>query len=207
VKKALVAKTRSEPFEERAKTEPTEAVSRHLGTRVKHLRGARNWSLEDLARASAVSRSMLSQIEREQANPTLAVTLRIARAFGLTLGELLELPGAASAITVIRADDPAYHYRSDEDCRIRTLSPLNLEKDVEFYELRLQPGGALRSSPHFEGTREFLTLHKGKLRISSGDSSEDLDAGDSASYRADVPHAIVNAGKAEAIALLVVIYR
>src|SRR5512141_2242633 len=125
--------------------EPADAISQHLGARVKHLRASRNWSLEDLARASGVSRSMLSQIEREQANPTLAVTLRIARAFGFSLGELLEQPGAASAITVIRAEDQAFHYRSDKDCRLRTLSPLNLEKDVEFYELRLQPGGALRS--------------------------------------------------------------
>src|SRR5262245_8611492 len=111
---------------------PADAISRHLGGRVKQLRGERGWSLEALANASGVSRSMLSQIEREQANPTLAVTLRIARAFGLTLGELIELPGAASAVTVIRADDHAFHYRSDKDCRIRTLSPLNLEKDVEF---------------------------------------------------------------------------
>jgi len=189
------------------KPEPTEAISRHLGSRVKNLRAGRNWSLEDLANASGVSRSMLSQIEREQANPTLAVTLRIARAFGLSLGELLEAPGAASTITVIRADDHTFHYRSDKDCRIRTLSPLNLEKDVEFYEVRLQPGGSLRSSPHFEGTREFLTLHKGRLRVESGADVEALNAGDSASYRADIPHALVNEGRTEALGFLIVIYR
>src|SRR5215831_17077096 len=138
-----------------------DAISRHLGSRVKQLRANRSWSLEALAAASGVSRSMLSQIEREQANPTLAVTLRIARAFGFTLGELLQLPDAASAVTVIRADDHAYHYRSDKDCRIRTLSPLNLEKDVEFYEVRLQAGGALRSSPHFEARANFLPSRRG----------------------------------------------
>lgn len=186
---------------------PADAISRHLGGRVKQLRGEHGWSLEALANASGVSRSMLSQIEREQANPTLAVTLRIARAFGLTLGELIEMPGAASAVTVIRADDHAFHYRSDKDCRIRTLSPLNLEKDVEFYEVRLQPGGALRSSPHFEGTREFLTVHRGRLKIESAGDAEELNPGDSASYRADVPHALINAGKSEAVVFLIVIYR
>jgi transcriptional regulator with XRE-family HTH domain len=184
-----------------------DALTRHLGARVKHLRAARSWSLEALANASGVSRSMLSQIERDQANPTLAVTLRIARAFGLSLGELLESPGAASAVTVIRAEDHTYHYRSDKDCRIRTLSPLNLEKDVEFYEVRLQPGGALRSAPHFEGTREFLTIQKGRVRIESARDAEELNSGDSASYRADVPHAIVNDGKTEATMYLIVIYR
>ena len=195
------------PVKPLASAPPAESIHRDLGSRLKHLRAARGWSLEALATASGVSRSMLSQIEREQANPTLAVTLRIARAFGLSLGELLEAPGAGSAITVIRADDHAFHYRSDKDCRIRTLSPLNLEKDVEFYEVRLQPGGALRSSPHFEGTREFLTVQKGRVRIESAADAEELGPGASASYRADVAHAIINAGKSEAVVFLIVIYR
>src|SRR6266545_2310431 len=178
---------------------PAEALSRHLGTRVKHLRAGQGWSLEALASASGVSRSMLSQVEREQANPTLAVTLRIARAFGMTLGELLQTPSAASSVNVIRADDRAYHYRSDRNCRIRTLSPLHLEKDVEFYEVQLQPEGALRSAPHFEGTREFLTVQKGHVRVESAGDSEKLNPGDSASYRADVPHAIINIGRTEAV--------
>jgi transcriptional regulator with XRE-family HTH domain len=187
--------------------EPAEALTRHLGRRVRQLRSERGWSLEDLAQASGVSRSMLSEIEREQANPTLGVTLRIARAFGLAMGDLLELPGAMSAVTVIRADDYTYHYRSDKHCRIRTLSPLNLEKDVEFYEVQLQPGGALRSAPHFEGTREFLTVQKGRARVESASDTEELGPGDSATYRADVPHAIINAGKSDAVIFLVDIYR
>ena len=190
-----------------ARPEAADSINRHLGSRLKQLRANRQWSLEALASASGVSRSMLSQIEREQANPTLAVTLRIARAFGLSLGEFLEMPGASSGVTVIRADDRTYDYRSDKDCRIRALSPLNLEKDVEFYELRLQAGGALRSAPHFEGTREFLVVQKGRVRITSAGDSEELNAGDSANYRADVAHAIENLGKADAVLFLLVIYR
>ncbi len=195
------------PPDRTAPTPTPEGIHRHLGSRVKQLRAERGWSLEALARASGVSRSMLSDIEREQANPTLAVTLRIARAFGLSLGELLESPGASSAITVIRADDRAYLYRSDRDVQIRTLSPLNLEKDVELYEIRLQTGGALRSAPHYEGTREFLAVQKGQVRVESAGDAEALGAGDSATYRADVPHAIVNSGRGEAVVFLVVIYR
>ncbi len=183
------------------------SIGGHLGRRVKQLRALRGWSLEVLANASGVSRSMLSQIEREQANPTLAVTFRIAQAFGMNLGDLVETPQATSSLNIIRAGDRAYHYRSDKDCRIRTLSPLNLEKDVEFYEVLLAPGGALRSAPHFEGTREFLTVTRGRVRVESAGDSEVLEQGDSASYRADVPHAILNAGPGEAAIFLVDIYK
>jgi len=87
------------------------------------------------------------------------------------------------------------------------LSPLNLEKDVEFYEVRLNEGGALRSAAHFEGTREFITVQKGRVRVQSGDDAEELDPGDSSSYRADVPHALVNVGRGAAVIFLVDIYQ
>lgn len=186
---------------------PADMISRHLGQRLRQLRAERGWSLETLAGGSGVSRSMLSQIEREQANPTLAVTLRIAQAFGMSLGELVEEPGASSSVNVIRSQDKAYHYHSDDFCHIRTLSPLNLEKDVEFYEIRLKEGGALRSAPHFQGTREFLTVAEGTVLVESATDREVLGPGDSASYRADVPHAIINTGDSEAVLYLVDIYR
>ena len=184
-----------------------EVISDHLCRRIKELRGERGWSLDALSKACGVSRSMLSQIERNQANPTLVVMFRIAQAFGMSLGQLVEAPGATSCVDVIRAGDRAFHYRSDKDCQIRTLSPLHLEKDVEFYEVTLQPNGALRSSAHFEGTREFLTVQKGAVRVESAGDLETLFPGDSASYRADVPHAIVNTGRHPAVIFLVDIYR
>jgi transcriptional regulator with XRE-family HTH domain len=184
-----------------------EAINEFVGRRVKKLRAVRGWSLEELAVASGVSRSMLSEIERERANPTLTVAVRIARAFDLTLQELLGgAEGATHNLRVIRGDDPAQVFRADQECQIRTLSPLNLEKDVEFYELRLRPGGALRSQPHFEGTREFLTVAEGRVRVEALPGVQELVAGDSATYTADVAHAILNTGTEPARVFLVVSY-
>lgn len=185
----------------------TDPISSQLCERVKVLRQQRGWSLEQLSAGSGVSRSMLSQIERNQANPTLAVTCKIAQAFGMSLAEFVEIPGASSSIHVIRSDDRAHLYRSDDDCEIRTLSPLHLEKDVEFYTVRLKPGGALRSAAHFQGTREFLTVEQGRVRLTSGEDSSELAKGDSASYRADIAHALENIGRSDAMVFLVVIYQ
>ena len=184
-----------------------EALSRHLGERVNQLRLAREWSLDRLATASGVSKSMLSLIERQQTNPTLAVTLRIAQAFGMSLADLVESPAISSTIQVIRAEDRTYHYRSDRLVRIRTLSPLNLEKDVELYEVQLQPKGTLRSAGHFQGTREFVTVERGTVKLEAGRDFETLEVGDSANYQADIEHALVNVGNQEAVVFLVVIYK
>jgi transcriptional regulator with XRE-family HTH domain len=183
-----------------------EPLNQRVCQRMRTMRKKRGWTLEQLARQSGVSRSMLSQIERGGANPTLGVAFRIAQAFGLSLGDLVDDAASRTRIEVIRADDTRHLFREDEQVRIRTLSPLNLEKDVEFYELLLKPGGVLASEPHFAGTREFLTIEKGAARLVAGDQTRELGPGDSAHYPADVPHRIENAAPGETLAFLVDIY-
>jgi transcriptional regulator with XRE-family HTH domain len=192
----------------RKKAQPpqNDEVGTELCRRVRELRKKRGWTLEETSAACGVSRSMLSEIERQRANPTVAVAFRIAQAFGMSLGELVETPAATPRVDVIRADDRTYHYRSDRDCRIRTLSPLHLEKSVEYYEIVLRPGGALRSAPHFEGARELVTVQKGSVRVTSGSDVEELRPGDSAHYHADVRHSIENVGDDDAVMFLVVTY-
>ncbi len=94
----------------------------------------------------------------------------------------------------------------DRERKIRTRSPLHLEKDVEFYKVQLQPGGELRSEPHFKGTREFLTVQKGNIRVEWADDSADLNRTEPTNYPSDGPHAIINNGRGESVVFLVVIY-
>ncbi|WP_432797378.1 helix-turn-helix domain-containing protein [Poriferisphaera sp. WC338] len=182
-------------------------VTQAVCHRIKELRKQHRWTLQQLADASHVSRSMLSQIERGQANPTLAVAYRIAQAFDLPLGQLVDIAMSESHIQIIRGDDPTFLYKSDENMQVRTLSPLNKEKDVEFYEIRLNPGAQMRSASHFEGTTEFLTVLKGAASVHSGEDICTLKKGDSAHYRADVPHMIACGGKSPMQCFLVVTYR
>ncbi len=179
-------------------------ASQALCHRVTELRKKNKLTLDQLAAASGVSRSMLSQIERGQANPTLAVTFRIAQAFGISIGELVDQPWTTSTIEVVHGDDANNLFRADAECRIRTLSPLHMEKNIEFYEIRIAPGAQLSSAPHYEGTRELLTVTRGRAALRSGDSDCTLVEGDSAHYRGDLQHTIENCGERELICYLVV---
>ena len=66
-------------------SQDSDPASQALSSRVTALRKKNKLTLDQLAAASGVSRSMLSQIERGQANPTLTVTFRIAQAFGMSI--------------------------------------------------------------------------------------------------------------------------
>src|SRR2546423_3385665 len=75
-----------------------------LGERVKSLREAMDLSLRDLAERSGVSAPMLSQVERGETSPTLAVAEKIAAGLELTLSQLLRLD-EGGVVSIVRSTE------------------------------------------------------------------------------------------------------
>lgn len=182
------------------------AVNREFAKRVASFRKARKMTLEQASHATGVSRSMLSQIERGEANPTLAVSFRIAEGLGIPIGQLVGESWSRPVIEVVSRDDANSLYRDADGCRLRTLSQLRHEKDIEFYELQLDPGARLESQPHHRGTRELLTVAHGEIEVTVNGATRRLSAGDTAHYPADTSHDIGNTGQTRAHCYLVVTY-
>ena len=172
------------------------------------LRQQRGLSLDELSRQSGVSKSMLSQIERNQTNPTIAIVWRLANALGVEMGALIEGTAKASApiISLVSAHHTPTMRSPDGKCELRILGPIDLAGRFEWYELTVQPGGALRSEAHEPGSREHLTVLSGSLRVQSGDDVQQVAVQETIRYAADAPHAITNLGKSKASALLVVLH-
>jgi transcriptional regulator with XRE-family HTH domain len=178
-----------------------------VGATLQSLRQGQGLSLDELSRRAGVSKSMLSQIERNQANPTVAVVWRLANALRVDLSELLggERPAPPAIQTVAAHSTPAMS-SPDGLCQLRILGPIDLAGQFEWYELTVQPGGALESAAHEPGSREHLSVLSGSLEVSASASVQKIKAGETARYAADGPHAIRNPGKAAATALLVVLH-
>jgi transcriptional regulator with XRE-family HTH domain len=179
-----------------------------VGNILAELRQGRSLSLDELSRLAGVSKSMLSQIERNQANPTVAVVWRLANALGVPLGTLLdgERPSAPAITTVAGHATPSLR-SPDGKCELRILGPIELAGQFEWYELTVQPGGRLESQAHEPGSREHLSvLGAGSLEVRSGADISTLHANETARYAVDVPHAIVNPGVETVQALLVVVH-
>ncbi len=179
-----------------------------VGAALQRLRLARGLTLEDLSRIAGVSKSMLSQIEREKANPTIAITWRLANALGVQIGELLATAERQTeTVRVIEAHEiptlPGHH----AGYVLRILGPLELASKYEWYELTLAPGGELASQGHDPGAQEHLTLLHGTVEVEVGPDKKKMKLGSTARYPGDQQHIIRNVGKTEAKALLVVIHR
>ncbi|KAF3998569.1 helix-turn-helix domain-containing protein [Glaciimonas immobilis] len=179
-----------------------------VGATLQRLRLKRGLTLDDLSRAAGVSKSMLSQIEREKANPTIAVTWRLANALGIGIEELLATDTSEREVIHIMEPHetptlPGLH----AGYVLRILGPMDLAGKYEWYELTLASEGALISTPHDPGTMEHLTLLNGGVEVVVDGVKKKLKVGGTARYQADKNHAIRNTGKTDARALLVVIHR
>ncbi len=171
-------------------TENTDDILTLLPARLKEARRAQGLSLEAVANLSGVSRSMVSQIERGESSPTIATLWNLTRALQVDFAGLLEAKDAQDRIDVLRADDVPKIENIGQGCRIRILSPPEEAGGHEVYDIRFDKGGALVSQPHTRGAMEQLTVLDGDIMLTSGNAQNQLRAGDTARYAADVDHSI-----------------
>jgi transcriptional regulator with XRE-family HTH domain len=175
----------------RSAMEPIQPPS--VGRNIQRIRKQQQITLGVLAERSGVSKAMLSQIESEKVNPTVATVWKIARGLEVELDELLK--GAEVPVRKFLVARRNGHTTLDGPAgspRIEVLSPVAMAEDLEIYLLSFERGAVLRSSPHAPQTEEYLTILDGKVRVRAGDKSGALDAGDFIIYACDVEHSIEN---------------
>ena len=160
-----------------------------IGPRVRSLREAMDLSLRDLAQRSGVSAPMLSQVERGETSPTLAVAARIAAGLELTLSQLLRLDESAHAVITREGGRRSY---SRDGHRYEELTPPlpGQRADVSLHTLKpgSSTGGPGDPPIHEPGSRETAVVLEGELTLILDEASHALGAGDSVTFDADLPH-------------------
>lgn len=175
-----------------------------LGERLRELRAERDLSLDELARRSGVSKSMLSQIEQNKANPTVALVWKIARALDVDLFHVIG--GGAKPVRFDLLTRERAPVLQEAGHSIQILSPMELVETLELYWLTLEPRAALDSGPHVPHTEEFATVLKGKVEVESSGQKATLRAGDTLRYHVDCEHHIRNKSRGTSEVYLVVRY-
>jgi transcriptional regulator with XRE-family HTH domain len=171
--------------------------------RLREERLARGWTLDQLAARSAVSRAMISKIERGQSSPTAALLARLASAMGLSLSSLMSERGAAAPAMRRVHDQPVWIDPQTGYAR-RLVSPNGGEGDVEIVAIEL-PAGAAVEFDEAENLRsdEQVLMLEGRLMLQTGEARFDLLPGDCARFSADLAHKFVNTGDTVARYLVV----
>lgn len=137
-----------------------------IGGNVRKLRKQRQWSLENLAQLSEVSRAMLSQIELGRSAPTITVLCKIAYALGVPISAFLT-EDREERIWLMPASSAKLSSSKDGCFYSRALFPVAQAKPrrVEFYELRLKVSGIEIATPYPQGTIANLLSIAARSRL------------------------------------------
>ena len=168
------------------------------GRRVRALREARGLSLRDLADLSGVSAPMLSQVERGDTSPTLAVAGKIAAGLGLSLSQLLRLD-EGHHVVLSRAKERRSVRRNGHRYEQVTPGLPGERASVTVHALRAgaRTGGAGDAPLHAAGSRETVLVQAGALAVFVDGERFELGAGDAITFDADLPHHFENPGNTE----------
>ncbi len=179
-------------------------IGLRTGRAVKQQREALGFSLRTLATHSGISSSMISDIERGTKSPTVITLVRLAQALGVTAAALVdEGAGPAPRIRVLRSGEGA---GGEHPARWKTLAPGTPGSRIDFVHYQIPPSTVLGpTAAHAPGTVEHMHVAAGTVRVTVGDETAELAAGDSCSCRTDVTHIIENPDPAaEALIYLIV---
>ena len=165
-----------------------EHVAAHLARNLASLRHARALTQEALAKAAGTPRSTIANLESGEGNPSLAVLVKVARALGVPIDELLASPRAK--VRKWSAEDIASRTQG-RGVTMRSLVPEPVPEEM-LTLMDFAPRGAMRGTPHLPGTREFFTCLAGQVTIFVAGDRYELATGDVLGFPGNVPHSYQN---------------
>ncbi|MEO4054230.1 XRE family transcriptional regulator [Solibacillus sp. CAU 1738] len=182
-----------------------EEMSRNIGFQLKKIRQQRQASLDDIAKATGVSKAQLAQIEKGESNPTVSTIWKIASGLRISFSSLLQPPKEqfqkynSNLADFVAEDEGKY--------RVYSIIPYDPERGWEFYKIEMEPGVIHRSEPHTDGVEETVTVIQGQAIIQSGSMKETLVAGETLVFSGQQAHQYENPTEQLTTLHLIIQYR
>ena len=192
-------------FKKNSSIAPSNPMSQ-LGRDLRALRKAQRMTLAELAETSGRSVSFLSKIERGQARPSVTALQAIAEALGVPVGWFFETAGPVPAEErpfIVRADRrrrltysgiAGTDYMGFQDHLLSAGLDGQLALGISTYE----PNGRTGDDLYTHDGEEAGLVIAGEIELTLDAQVFLLKAGDSFSFRADIPHRYRNPGEVPA---------
>ena len=155
--------------EEAAILDTGQGINVRIARRVRALRGQLGLTLDGLSARAAVSRSMISLIERGESSPTAVVLERIATGLGVPLATLFDEPSDAAS-PVSRSDDRSSWRDPQSGYVRRNVSPAGFPSPIQIVEVEFPPGARVAYETGARDARihQQIWVQEGSIEVSVG---------------------------------------
>ncbi|HEY8565646.1 MAG TPA: XRE family transcriptional regulator [Beijerinckiaceae bacterium] len=182
-------------------------LSGQLGKTVQRLRKAYNLSLSELSEQSGVAKSIISQIERNETNPTLATIWRLSQALDVSIERVLASGDEEPFIERSSKADTPILVSDDGRMRLAIIGWIKTVEWLQWYDVQAEPGGVLDSEAHQRGSVECLSVLEGEFEVEVSGVTQRGRAGETLRYRCDRPHTVRCIGETPGRATMVCILK
>ncbi len=167
-------------------------INKNIAVNLKKIRTGKNMSLDETAEQTGVSKSMLAQIERGEANPSIGSLGKIASGLRVELSELIEAPRQETYY--IARDELIPTKEVEGQYSIYTYFPYEKDRQFEIYGMEIYPKGIYYSGSHGKDTVEYITVATGTLILKIKDKKYAIHPGDAFRFDSDIEHWYCNDG-------------
>lgn len=177
----------------------------NIGKKINDIRNRKNLSIKDLAEKSGVTASMLSQLERGLANPSINTLKSVAQALDVQLFTFF-IEEDHNEKLIQKASERKHVILPSESSEIITyelLSP-DLNGDIELAIMTLEPNSHTSKDNFKHIGEEVAYVSKGEVNIFLNDQEIVLEEGDSIKIPPQMLHRWYNPYKKSATVIFAV---
>ncbi|MFB7632244.1 helix-turn-helix domain-containing protein [Streptomyces sp. NPDC056149] len=171
----------------------TAAALRTVAHNVKAARARAGLSLDELSRRAQVSKGALVGLEKAQGNPNLATLVRLADTLGISVSALMQGPPEGH-VRIVAADNVAPLWTGRQGSQARLMLTTSGPAPVEVWRWQLEPYEEYPSHPHQPGVVESVSVTAGQMTLVVDGTEHTVEAGQTATFDGDAPHAYRGAG-------------
>jgi transcriptional regulator with XRE-family HTH domain len=179
---------------------PAKKTRKPIGKRLLKLRREKKLSLKHVANETGLATQYISNIEKGEVIPPVAVLLQLSRA--LEIDSSLLLQEEKSRASKRSADD---YQRRTEDYTYETLTPEARHKHLKAFKVFIDPKSQHKGVSYQHVGEEFIYVLVGKIEVKVGDNKNQLGPGECIHFNSSIVHKLRNLS-AEKAELIVVLY-
>ena len=178
-----------------------------LGEAIKELRKVKQLTLQNLSDITGLSVAFLSQLENDQANPTLSTLRKLGSALGTSVFALLAQGEDGAGFVKVDENHRRLFTAPRGDTTFEQLSASMPSNRLQVLRSVMEPGTETCDEPMAHGTwndEEWTVVLEGEILLEVGREEHHLKAGDCVHFHPVLPHRYRNIGATKAVVIAVV---
>jgi len=157
-----------------------------IGEGIRRLRAQHKLTQTVLAKRAGIPRATLANMEAINSNPGISIAVKVARALGVTVDDLITQRQSPHVTQVSRKDMPVMRQDGGKFSSTRT-SPISTP-NLQINEISMMPGCHTKGVPHPEGSHELFLCHRGTATVEVGGHKYRVEPGNLIYFHGHIPH-------------------